>query len=112
MRKLAGFEREYETFDLASELKAELEIRADIVVLAVDPTIAIGAPVVTGEDSYGIGTHPVPNPNQGGTTHVTSGSFSVRKGDILSHTDEFERRDPGPKSRQHASLGQRATGVE
>ncbi|MEO8352456.1 MAG: hypothetical protein ABI680_12040, partial [Chthoniobacteraceae bacterium] len=38
-------------------------------MLAVDPTVEIGAPVVTGQDSYGNGTHAVPNPNEGGATH-------------------------------------------
>lgn len=38
-------------------------------MLAVDPTVALGSPVVTGQDSYGNGTHAVPNPNQGGALH-------------------------------------------
>lgn len=38
-------------------------------MLAVDSTIAIGAPVVAGEDSYGNGTHAVPNPNHGNALH-------------------------------------------
>jgi hypothetical protein len=37
---------------------------------AVDPTIHIGAPAVPGEDSYGVGTHAVANPNEGGSTHT------------------------------------------
>ena len=40
VRNLAGFEREYETFDLATELKAELEFRADIVVLAIGENVS------------------------------------------------------------------------
>jgi len=37
---------------------------------AVDPTIHIGVPAIPGEDSYGIGTHAVANPNEGGSTHT------------------------------------------
>jgi hypothetical protein len=38
-------------------------------MLAVDPTIHLGVPATTGEDSYGNGTHAVPNPNEGNTLH-------------------------------------------
>jgi hypothetical protein len=39
-------------------------------MLAVDPTIHIGAVAVTGEDSYGIGTHGVANPYEGNSVHT------------------------------------------
>ena len=38
-------------------------------MLAVDSTIRIGAVGVTGEDSYGNGTHAVPNPNENNSLH-------------------------------------------
>ncbi len=37
---------------------------------AVDPTILLGAVANPGEDSYGIGTHPATNPNEGNSTHT------------------------------------------
>lgn len=37
---------------------------------AVDPTIHIGAVATPGEDSYGDGTHGVPNPNEGNSIHT------------------------------------------
>lgn len=39
-------------------------------MLAVDPTIHVGAVAVTGEDSYGIGTHGIANPYEGNTVHT------------------------------------------
>ena len=39
-------------------------------MLAVDPTVRIGAVAVVGEDAYGIGTHAVANPNEGNTLHT------------------------------------------
>jgi hypothetical protein len=39
-------------------------------MLAVDPAIHIGAPSVTGEDSYGIGAHGVANPYEGNSVHT------------------------------------------
>lgn len=39
-------------------------------ILAVDPTAHIGAVSIPGEDSYGIGTHPATNPNEGNSTHT------------------------------------------
>lgn len=36
---------------------------------AVDPSIKLGAVVVEGEDAYGTGLNPVPNPAEGGTLH-------------------------------------------
>lgn len=38
-------------------------------MLAVDATIHIGAVAPAGEDSYGNGTHAVPNPNEGNSLH-------------------------------------------
>ena len=38
-------------------------------MLAVDPTIRIGAVGVVGQDSSGNGTHAVPNPNEGNSPH-------------------------------------------
>jgi alpha-L-arabinofuranosidase len=38
-------------------------------MLAVDPTLRIGAVSVPGEDSYGNGTNAVPNPNDGNSLH-------------------------------------------
>ena len=38
-------------------------------MIAVDPTIRIGAVATPGEDSYGNGTHAVPNPNEGNSLH-------------------------------------------
>ena len=40
-----------------------------IKMLAVDPTIRIGAVATPGEDSYGNGTHAVPNPNESNSLH-------------------------------------------
>lgn len=39
VRNIADFEREYETFDLAAGLKAELEFGADIVVVAIGENV-------------------------------------------------------------------------
>ena len=39
-------------------------------MLAVDSTLHIGAVAVPGEDSYGIGTHGVANPNEGNSIHT------------------------------------------
>ena len=39
VRNIAGFEREYETFDLAKELKTELEFNADMVVVAIGENV-------------------------------------------------------------------------
>lgn len=39
-------------------------------MLAVDPTIHIGAVATPGEDSYGTGTHGVANPNEGNSVHT------------------------------------------
>jgi hypothetical protein len=39
-------------------------------MLAVDPAIHIGAVSAPGEDSYGIGTHGVANPNEGNSIHT------------------------------------------
>lgn len=39
-------------------------------MLAVDPTIRIGAVAVPGEDAYGIGTHGVANPAEGNSIHT------------------------------------------
>lgn len=39
VRNIAEFEREYETFDLATELKAALEFSADIVVVAIGENV-------------------------------------------------------------------------
>jgi alpha-L-arabinofuranosidase len=36
---------------------------------AVDPTIKLGAVAITGEDSYGTGLNPVPNPNENNKLH-------------------------------------------
>jgi hypothetical protein len=36
---------------------------------AVDPTVEVGVVGVTGQDSWGNGMNPVPNPNEGGTLH-------------------------------------------
>ena len=38
-------------------------------MLAVDPTIRIGAVGITGQDNAGNGTHAVPNPNEGNSLH-------------------------------------------
>ncbi|MCX6969657.1 MAG: alpha-L-arabinofuranosidase [Verrucomicrobia bacterium] len=38
-------------------------------MLAVDPTIHLGAVAVSGEDAYGNGSHAVPNPNEGNSPH-------------------------------------------
>ena len=38
-------------------------------MLAVDPTIRIGAVAIPGEDAYGNGTHAVANPNESNTLH-------------------------------------------
>jgi len=38
-------------------------------MLAVDPTIHLGVPSTTGEDSYGNSSHSVPNPNEGNSLH-------------------------------------------
>ena len=38
-------------------------------MLAVDPTIRIGAVGITGQDNSGNGTHAVPNPNEGNSLH-------------------------------------------
>ena len=37
---------------------------------AVDPSIRVGAVAIPGEDSYGIGTHAVANPNESGSLHT------------------------------------------
>jgi hypothetical protein len=39
-------------------------------MLAVDPTIHVGMVAVPSEDAYGVGTHAVANPNEGGQTHT------------------------------------------
>ncbi len=39
VRNAAGFEREYETFDLAKEFKGELEFSADMVVVAIGENV-------------------------------------------------------------------------
>lgn len=39
-------------------------------MMAVDPTIRIGAAAVPGEDKYGIGTHAVANPAEGNSLHT------------------------------------------
>jgi hypothetical protein len=39
-------------------------------MLAVDSTLHVGAVAIPGEDSYGIGTHGVANPNEGGSMHT------------------------------------------
>ena len=39
-------------------------------MLAVDPAIHIGAVATSGEDSYGIGTHAVPNPYENNSLHT------------------------------------------
>jgi len=36
---------------------------------AVDPTIKLGAVAVDGEDAYGTGLNPVPNPNENNALH-------------------------------------------
>jgi len=40
VRNLAGFERGYDTFDLATELKAELEFNADIIIVAIGENVS------------------------------------------------------------------------
>ena len=39
-------------------------------MLAVDPTVRLGAVAIPGEDAYGNGTHAVPNPNEGNSLHA------------------------------------------
>ena len=39
VRNVAGFEREYRTFDIATELKPELEFHADLVVVAIGENV-------------------------------------------------------------------------
>jgi hypothetical protein len=72
-------------------------------MLAVDPTVHIGAVATPGEDSYNGGTHSVPNPNEGNSLHsgwtavmlATLHSFGVTPHFIIDH---IYPQNPGGES--------------
>ncbi|EDY20058.1 Alpha-L-arabinofuranosidase-like protein [Chthoniobacter flavus Ellin428] len=72
-------------------------------MLAVDPTIHIGAVSTEGEDSYGNGTHAVANPNEGNSLHsgwtpvmlATLHSLNVTPHFLIYH---YYAQNPGGES--------------
>ena len=72
-------------------------------MFAVDPAIHVGAVAVPGEDSYGIGTHGVANPNEGNSVHTgwtavmlaTLKSLGVTPSFLINH--EYPQ-NPGAES--------------
>lgn len=72
-------------------------------MIAVDPTIRIGAVSTEGEDSYGNGTHAAPNPNEGNSLHsgwtpvmlATLQSLNVTPHFLIYH---YYAQNPGNES--------------
>ena len=56
---------------------------------SVDPTIKIGVVSVTGEDSYGDGTHGVTNPNENGSVHTGWSAVMLRTLANLAQKPDF-----------------------